>query len=60
MVKDASVVDELPNVASPVTLRVDVAVIAPPKKPVPLKYALPLTSSLLFGVVVPMPTLPLL
>ena len=33
---DSWVVDALPSVVNPVTFSVDVAVIAPPKKPVPL------------------------
>ena len=42
----------------PVTISDDVAVIAPPKNPVPEKYVLPFTLSVALGEVEAMPTLP--
>ena len=51
------VVEALVRVELPVTANVPVAVRLDPVK-FPLKYPLPATSSLLDGVVVPMPTLP--
>ena len=46
------------EVIAPAIARVEVAVIAPPKKEVPEKYPLPCTASVLVGVEVPMPKFP--
>ena len=46
------------RVVEPMTSRVDVAVIAPPKNPVPLTYEFPCTANRAEGLVVPMPTKP--
>lgn len=52
------VTESEPRVERPVTFRVEVAVIAPPKNDVPEVYWLPCTPSVCVGDVVPMPMLP--
>jgi hypothetical protein len=58
--KPEEFVERIELVATPERVKEEVAVIAPPTKRLPEKYPLPITSSLLFGVVVPMPMLPAL